>query len=103
MNKTSTVLIFSSILILYASTAMHFGAMVLYAVGYSRLLNDAVSALSSESSDTDLVEAAVTHFQQVAETSSYIASFALAINVGSGAPNYRSSCIYADRPTGSSW
>ncbi len=71
-----------SVLILYVSTAMHFGVALTYSVDYGRLLNDAVIAFSSTSGSIPGQTALVIQFQQRAKTMSYVVSLVLAINVG---------------------
>ena len=69
-----------SVIVLYTSTTVHFGAVVAYSISYCRLLDDAVAALSSASSTS----AAVMRFGRSTKINSYIISVALAINVSIG-------------------
>ncbi|KAM5536538.1 hypothetical protein V8D89_009815 [Ganoderma adspersum] len=77
VKNTSTAFMLGSVIVLYASTAVHFGAVVAYSISYCRLLDDAVAALSSTSSTS----AALTRFGRSTKIKSYIISVALAINV----------------------
>ena len=65
------------VLVLYASTAMHFSFALAYAVEYVRLLDASVAALSS----TATVQTSLVKFRHSARTTAYIGSLALTVNV----------------------
>lgn len=86
VKNTSTAFMLGSVILLYISTAVHFGAVVAYSLSYCRLLDNAVAALSSTSSTS----AAVMRFERSTKINSYIISVALAVNVGLGQPTAQS-------------
>ena len=69
---------------LYASTAVYLGVQVAYFVGYGRLLNEAVAAVSSEDEDSgssQRLAVALMRFAQSTKMKSHIVSLVLAIIV----------------------
>ncbi len=75
----STAFMLGSVMVLYSSTAVYMGVQMADIVGYARVLNEAVAALSSEASGR--LPVALTSFEQSARTKSHIISLVLAFNV----------------------
>ena len=92
VKQASTAFMLGSVVVLYASTMAHFGAVIAYSVGHCRLL-DAVVASPSSASSTSM---ALTQFARSAKMSSDIVSAALAVNVGPHFPqsSYSDSYIF---------
>lgn len=94
-RKLSTAFMISSVTILYAAAVVHFSVQVAYSVGYGRLLNDAVAAVSSQDPASSIdMPAALVRFEKGTKVQSHIVTLVLATIV-SFMVHLRVACIVA--------